>query len=312
MNMNKNYNQEQNTGLALFDILVTLRKNWKLLAVSTFIFALGFGVFAFTQPSIYKSEAIVSPAETGDSNSLSNMASPLSSVVSLAGLNLGTSKVDELTIAIETLTSRKFLTQFVEKHDILPELMAVESWDPRSKQVEYNTEIFDPVTREWKVSDKTNQSLKPSSWGYIPKLRERIEITKNPETGLIDIAVTHISPIIAHEWVTALIRDINDYMRLIDIQEANRSIEYLQNEIAESSLTEMRSVFYNLIEQQTRKRMFANVRPDYVLKVIDPAIIPEGKHSPNRLLIIIFGAFLGGFISVFAIVFKQLLIPSRK
>ncbi|WP_198678577.1 Wzz/FepE/Etk N-terminal domain-containing protein [Pseudidiomarina marina] len=307
-----NHSQDQYSGFSLLEILVVLRTNWIFLTVSVFVFALGFGIYAFSQPNIYKSEVIVAPAESGDSNSLSSMASPLSSVVSLTGLNLGTSKVDELTIAIETLTSRKFLTQFVEKHDILPELVAVESWNPQTGLLEYNHDIFDPDTREWAVNKVTGQSLAPSSWNYIPKLRERIEITKNPETGLIDIAVTHISPMIAHQWVTALINDINDYMRVRDIQEANRSIEYLQNEIAESSLTEMRSVFYNLIEQQTRKRMFANVRPDYVLKVIDPAVTPESKDSPKRGLIIIFGAFLGGFVSVFLIVFKQILMPSTK
>ncbi|GAB3289696.1 Wzz/FepE/Etk N-terminal domain-containing protein [Pseudidiomarina andamanensis] len=310
--MNINHSQDQYSGFSLLEILLVLRKNWVFLSVSVFVFALGFGIYAFSQPNIYKSGAIVAPAESGDSNSLSNIASPISSVVSLTGLNLGTKKIDEITIAIETLTSRKFLKEFVEKHDILPELMAVESWNPQTEQLVYNREIFDSNKRKWATNEKNSQSLAPSSWSYIPKLRERIEITKNPETGLIDIAVTHISPIVAHQWVTSLIRDINDYMRERDVQEANRSIEYLQNEIAESSLTEMQSVFYNLIEQQTRTRMFANVRPDYVLTIIDPAIVPEGKDSPNRILIIIFGAFLGGFVSVFIIVFKHLLIPSRK
>lgn len=302
--------EDQNPEMSLLGILEEIQRKWGILL--TFIVAslLIATVYAFMIPNMYKSEVVVSPSESGDSNALSGMASSLSSVVSLTGLSMGTKKIDELTIALETMVSRTFLTQFVEKHDLLPELMAVTGWDEKSDHLQYNTDIYDPEKREWKIHPESGLSLKPSSWNYIPKLRERIVMTKNPETGILTIHVTHVSPTIAHRWITALINDINDYMRTKDINEANRSIEYLQAEISDSSLTEMKSVFYSLIEQQIRTGMIASVRPDYVLKVIDPAIIPEGKDSPKRELIIIFGAILGAFIGVFFIMFRYLIASS--
>ena len=48
--------------------------------------------------------------------------------------------------------------------------------------------------------------------------------------------------------------------------------------------------------------MLANVREEYVLKVLDPPVVPEEKSEPKRaiivLLISIFGGFLGCVFSV--------------
>ena len=61
----------------------------------------------------------------------------------------------------------------------------------------------------------------------------------------------------------------------------------------------MQTIFYQLIEEQTKTIMLANVRKDYVFKTIDPAIIPEEKDKPKRALIVILGTMLGGMLSIF-------------
>lgn len=304
-------NEQKSFGFSLFDAWGTLKKNWLTLVVFTTISASTFSIIALLTPDIYKSEVIASPAENDESNSLSGMASSLSSVAALTGLSVGTKQIDEITIALETMLSRTFLTQFVEKHHILPELMAEARWDKETGNLVFDDERYDAKAQAWLTDSSTGESLKPSSWLYVPKLREAITVLKNPETGIITISVEHISPVVAHKWISALVRDINNYMREKDIEEANRSIEYLQAEIGKSSLTEMKSVFYSLIEQQTRTRMIANVRPDYVLKVIDPPIIPEGKDAPNRVLMVIFGTILGVFLGSFYVIFRQLILNPK-
>ncbi|WP_337114703.1 GNVR domain-containing protein [Pseudoalteromonas sp. Hal040] len=55
----------------------------------------------------------------------------------------------------------------------------------------------------------------------------------------------------------------------------------------------MKSILYKLIEEQAKTIMFANVRDEYVFKVIDAPVIPEIKAKPKRALICILGAFIG-------------------
>ena len=51
--------------------------------------------------------------------------------------------------------------------------------------------------------------------------------------------------------------------------------------------------------------MLANVRQDYVLEVIDPAVVPEEEAKPHRILIIVIGALLGATLSIAAVTIFQ-------
>jgi uncharacterized protein involved in exopolysaccharide biosynthesis len=90
-------------------------------------------------------------------------------------------------------------------------------------------------------------------------------------------------------------------MKKDDIDEANKSIKYLHKGLNDTSLSEMKKVFYQLIEQQEQTKMLASVREQYVLKTIDPAVVSEIKESPKRALICILATLLGGALSLFIV-----------
>jgi len=267
---------------------------WWIIAI-TFVFAVGSVIYSLSLPNIYKSEATLAPTSGGG---LSQMAGQLGGLASLAGVNLGGNSTDKTTIALEILKSRAFIKSFVEKYDILPELMAVEEWN-RGTGIVFNNEVYNPDTNEWLREVEPPQQPKPSSWEYVRVFREEsLQISKDEETGLVTVAVNHQSPKVAEQWVEWLVKDINNYMRERDIREARRSLEYLNKELQSTSLSDMQQVFYQLIEKQTQTIMLANVRPEYIFQTLDPAVVPEQKAKPSRALICIIGTFLGGFLSV--------------
>ena len=53
------------------------------------------------------------------------------------------------------------------------------------------------------------------------------------------------------------------------------------------------NVIYNLIEEQTKNIMLANVREEYAFKIVDPAIVPEIRVRPARRKIAIMGLLVG-------------------
>ena len=95
------------------------------------------------------------------------------------------------------------------------------------------------------------------------------------KTQFIRLGFKHKSPDIAAEWTRLLIKDLNDAIRRQDIDEAESSIAYLRQQVEASPLTDLRKLFYNLIQAQTETMMLANVREEYVFKTIDPATVPE-------------------------------------
>ena len=123
-------------------------------------------------------------------------------------------------------------------------------------------------------------------------------IEKDAATDFIRIGFKHASPDLAAEWTGLVIKDLNNAIREQEIKEAESSIAYLRQQIDQTPLTELRKLFFNLIQSQTETMMLANVREEYVFKTIDPATVPESKSEPSRAIICLMGAFLGLFFAI--------------
>jgi LPS O-antigen subunit length determinant protein (WzzB/FepE family) len=50
--------------------------------------------------------------------------------------------------------------------------------------------------------------------------------------------------------------------------------------------------------------MFAEVRDEYVFKIIDTALVPELKAKPKRALIVVLAVLLGGILSVLVVLIR--------
>ncbi|MGY0638612.1 MAG: GNVR domain-containing protein, partial [Paraglaciecola chathamensis] len=110
--------------------------------------------------------------------------------------------------------------------------------------------------------------------------------------------IQHYSPVVAKKWVDWLVQDINAEMKVRDKEEAESSIKYLQSQIAQTNIVEQKNLLYQLIEEQAKTLMFAEVREEYVFKTIDPAFVPEMKFKPKRALTVVVGVLLGGILSL--------------
>ncbi|MDB4456383.1 LPS O-antigen length regulator, partial [bacterium] len=99
--------------------------------------------------------------------------------------------------------------------------------------------------------------------------------------------------------------DLNNYMRDKDLNNAERTINYLTKQLNSTSIADMKTIFYQLIEEQTKTIMLANVRKDYVLEVIDPAVAPEKEAKPKRAMICVLVTLLGGMLSVIFVLIRH-------
>lgn len=304
-----NYQKDDEIDLReLFGILWSGK--WWIIGI-TFVFAVASVIYSLSLPNIYKAEATLAPTEEAQGQ---GFGEELGGLASLAGISMGKQQVDKVTMAMEILQSRQFIKNFVQKHNILPEVMAVKEWHQPSGELVFNQEVYNSNTKEWVRDVEPPKQPEPSSWEYVSVFQDEILLVeKNSETpGLINLSVNHLSPIIAERWVDWLIEDINDYMRQRDIKEAQSSMEYLKKELGETNLSSLQQVFYQLIEKQIQTVMLANVRPEYIFQVLDPAVVPEQKSAPSRALICIIGTFLGGFLSLLVIFIRHLVRASKK
>ena len=276
-----------------------------IIVIITALFASASVYYAVNLPNIYKSEALLAPAEQ---DKTSGLVGQFGGLASLAGVNLGANgNVDKTQLAIEILRSRKFSREFINKYDILPDLMAAKTWNSETNTVLYDEKFYDVEQNKWVREVKAPYKPEPSMQEAYKKFIKIISANKNEETGMVTISVEHVSPVVAQQWVNCLIDDINQTMKARDVIEANESTDFLTQQLEQTKIADIRAVLYKLVEEQAKTIMFANVRDEYVFKIIDPAIIPEQKAKPARALICVLGTFLGGMISFIIILFRYFL-----
>lgn len=278
---------------------------WLIIAI-TAVFAIGSVVFAIMQPNIYKSEALLAPAAEEQGGGLSALASQFGGLASLAGVNLGAKGgTDKTQLAIEVLKSRQFTSDFIQKHNILADLMAAKKWDREQDKVLYDEDIYIVETNTWVREVELPFKPEPSMQEAYKVFSKIIAVNKDKESGMVTISVEHLSPEVAQQWVAWLIQDINKVMKESDVAEANRSSEFLNKQIALTNVADIRTILYKLVEEQAKTIMFAEVREEYVFKTIDPALSPEEKAKPKRALICVLGIMLGGLLGVMFVLIRR-------
>lgn len=278
---------------------------WLIIAI-TVLFAIASVVFAIMQPNIYKSEALLAPAAEEQGGGLSALASQFGGLASLAGVNLGgKGGTDKTQLAIEVLKSRQFTSDFIQKHNILVDLMAVKKWDRDTDKLIYDEDAYSEATNTWVREVEPPFKPEPSMQEAYKEFSKIFSVNTDKETGMVTLSIDHVSPSVAKQWVTWLIEDINKVMKERDVSEANRSSEFLNKQITLTNVADIKTILYKLVEEQAKTIMFAEVRDEYVFKTIDPALVPEEKAKPKRALICILGTMLGGMFGVMLVLVRH-------
>lgn len=308
----KNSNEFNHQQHHLEDDVIDLAELWhaiwsgKLLIIAiTALFAISSVFYAINQPNIYQATTLLAPAsEQGGAVGLSKMAGQFGGLASLAGINLGGGGTDKTGLALEILKSRLFLENFIAKHQLLVPLMAANNWDANSNTLTIDDALYNTETSTWLREVKAPKKPEPSPWEAFKAFKEVLTVSTDLENGMITLAIEHYSPEVATKWLLWLVDDINSTMREQDKVEAQSSIDYLSKKLQETQLADMQTVFYQLIEEQTKTIMLAEVSKEYVLKTIDPANAPEEKVKPKRALIVVLGTMLGGILSVLIVLIR--------
>lgn len=303
-----NYGDKTVEEIDLRELCNVLWKGKWLIVSITMLFTMVSVMYALSLPNIYKSEVLLAPAEENSGGGLSSLAGGLGGLASFAGVNLGGGGADKTTIAIEILKSREFIATFVQKHDLLVPLMAVEDWDGGVDQLVFDKNVYDEVSKKWVRDPKPPRASEPSLQEAYRRFKEFFAVSKDQETGLVSVSVEYYSPRIAKEWVDLLIIDINAEVKRRDMLEAKNSIQYLTEQLDKTAISDMRAVFYELIEEQTKIVMFAEVRDEYVFKTIDRAVVPELKAKPKKALICVLGVVFGGMLSLLIVLTRYYFI----
>lgn len=274
----------------LFIVLFSL-----LVAVATVIYSL-------TLENKYTADTTFVSARNSE-NSLGQSAAQIGQLASLAGFSFPTGK-DNTATDLAILESRTFLSHFIERHNVKVPLFAGMSWDNANRKLVLNPEIYDESSQKWTRKVKAPYTSEPSAQEAVREFKKILNVQYDSMSGIISLSIEFYSPELAQLWVTNLINDLNTYVRHSELESIEENIKYLENKTMSINNAGMKTVFYSLLEEQQKKVMLAMSEDAYVFRVIDGAVIPEMKSSPQRALICVGGAVFGFLLSLVIVLFR--------
>lgn len=287
--------------ISLGELIDELWKHKLIITIAGILCAVVSVLYALSLPNIYTSEVVLAPTQNAQ-NEGGNIGGQVGALASLAGFQVGSTGPDKKTIALEVAKSKAFIISLVEKHNMLPDLFAVESWS-QSRGIVYDSQLYDSSLDKW-VDSEQNEII-PKNWKIIELVKTQLlKIDENLPGGLIKISSDHQSPEFAKRFLDLLVFELNNVMRERDIGEAKRSLEFLNRELSATNLNNVQQIFYELIEQQTQTMMLANARPEYVFQIVDPPVVAERKSKPSRASISILGTLLGVVLAIIVIMVR--------
>jgi len=265
--------------LSLIDLWNIL---WKRKA---YILVGGFGcgilgiLYALLAAEIYRSEVLMAPASRDErGGGLSALAGQFGGLASLAGVNLDAG--GNVETAKATLSSRAFLVDYIEEKNLKP-ILFEEEWDGEAGS--WETEDGEP----------------PSDWRAYERFSEALDVSEDRQSGLVTLSVEWMDPELAASWANELARRVNDHMREKARREAERNLAFLDQQLEDTQVVEIREALYALVESETKKAMLAAAKKDFAFEIVDPAVVPEERTRPKRTLIVLASGMLGGFLGVF-------------
>lgn len=273
-------------GIDLFELIRILLHSWKtIIGITTICIGLAVA-YALNAPEVFKAETLLAPASE-EKSSASSALSQFGGLAAMAGISIPSDFNVEQVVA--TLQSRKFLRQYINSKKLLPVLFE---------------EVWDAESQSWLVQTQEDE---PTAQKAVETFNSILSVNEDKKSGFINLSISWKDPAVAAEWANDLVKQLNEQLREKAISDSQKRVGYLEQELAKTTRQDMRAVLYNLLESEKQKAMLANVNEDFALEVIDPAVAPDTREKPKRILIVALGSLCGGFIGIFVVFFAQFL-----
>ncbi len=285
-------------------IYVLLEKKWTIVSVTAFA-SIIVVIYSLLLPNIYQSKAILVPVNA--SSNISGALGEYGGLAGLAGIALP-SDGDEGNSqkAIKKISSLSFFENNFLSNIYLPDLMAVKSWNFKTNTLIYDKDIYDVKSKAWIRDYSYPQKQVPSAQeSYEIFLEEHLSLNEDKKSGFITLFIKHQSPFVAKQWSELIVNEVNNFYRLKDKLQSQKAVNYLNDQISSTSFSEIKEALARLLQEQTEKLTLIEANEFYVFDYIDPPAVMEKKSEPNRALICIFGAILGGILSVLYVLIRH-------
>ena len=283
---------------------VLSEEKWIIVSLTAFVSIIGV-IYSLLLPNIYESKAMLVPVNS--SSGISGALGSYSGLAGLAGISLSSASDEGNTAkAIEKISSLSFFENNILPNIHLPDLMAAKSWNYETNTLTFDESIFDTNSNTWIRDYSHPQQQIPSAQESFEVFKtEHLSLSKEIESGFISLSIKHRSPLVAKQWVELVVNEVNAFYRQKDKLESEKAVNYLNQQISMTGLSEVKQALAQLLQEETKKLTLIEANQFYVFDYIDPPAVMEEKSEPKRALICILSALFGGMLSIVLVLIRH-------
>jgi LPS O-antigen subunit length determinant protein (WzzB/FepE family) len=264
-------NADENRTPDLWDLVLVMWRERIVLIGIVSVFTLLGVAYALLATPIFRAEVVMTPAgQRAPASSLGQF----SGLAALAGVNIGSGTS---SVPLAVLRSREFARDFIAEQGLEKTLTA---------------ELNEPAS-ELDMRDALDY--------FVRKVRV---VSEDKKAGTVTLSIAWTDPQIAADWANAYVSLLNARLREQALQEAERNVKFLQQEIANTNVISMQQSVSRILEAEMQKYMLAKGEVEYAYKIVDRASAPKLRESPKRTLIVLLSILLGGIVATLFIVFR--------
>tara|TARA_Y100000748_G_C15495826_1_gene488212 strand:+ start:475 stop:1398 length:924 start_codon:yes stop_codon:yes gene_type:complete len=268
---------------------------WIIIFLTTFVSIVGV-IYSLSLPNIYTSKALLVPVNS--SSSIPGALRGYAGLAGLAGISTPTGGDEGNSAkALEKITSLSFFENNILPNIFLPDLMAVKSWNFKTNKLTYDESIYISESKTWVQMPSAQKSFRSFS--------SHLSFNEDTKSGFISLSIKHQSPFIAKEWAELVIDEVNAFYRQKDKLESEKAVSYLNQQISITSLSEIKQVLAQLLQEETQKLTLIEANEAFVFDYIDPPAVMEYKSEPVRSFISIISAIFGGLFSIILVFIRH-------
>lgn len=184
--------------------------------------------------------------------------------------------------------SYAFATYFIEKNESVLRLIYPKGWDAAKGKWKDGFEID---TR--KAVDIFN--------------KEMVWVSADEKTGLLTVGFNAGEGPIAAQMANTVVEEFKKYQKNLVLKQLDSRRKYLESRLTTTSNLEFQRSIYRMLEAQMSAEALINVRDNYPFEVIQPAVTPLAKSSPQRLMYGILTMIVVLFLSVAYVIGRELI-----
>jgi len=288
---------------------VLLEGKWIIVSLTAFASIVGV-IYSLSLPNIYESKTMLVPVNS--SSGISGALGSYSGLAGLAGISLPSGGDEGNSAkAIQKISSLSFFENNILPNIHLPDLMAVKSWNSKTNIVVFDESIYDTSSNSWIRDSSYPQQQIPSSQASYAVFKQHLSLNDDKNSGFITLSIKHQSPFVAKQWVELVVNEVNAFYRQKDKSESEKAVNYLNQQISMTSLSEIKQVLAQLLQEESKKLTLIEANQYYVFDYIDPPAVMEQKSEPKRFLICILSTLLGGMLSILLVLIRHYAIKQK-